>query len=278
MTKGRSGSGSPDLRIDKPHSARMYDYLLGGKTHYEPDREAARRATEGWPGLPKAARANRAFLHRAVRHLVSEVGVRQFLDVGTGIPTSPNLHEVAQAEDSSARVVYADNDPIVLAYARALLQGTDEGRTAYIDADLRQPRTILEDPQLAATLDLSEPVALTIIATAHFVPDAYDPLGAVRTLMDALPSGSHLLISHATPDFSPEEINRAVAAYHAGGIEAQVRSYAGVLPFFDGLELVDPGLVLITDWHPEPTVADGPATGDPAIGDVSFYGALARKS
>ncbi|MGY1435489.1 SAM-dependent methyltransferase [Streptomyces reniochalinae] len=261
-----------DLRVDKPHSARMYDYLLGGKTHYPADRAAAVKATEGWPGLPTAARANRAFLHRAVRYLVREAGVRQFLDVGTGIPTSPNLHEVAQAENPSARIVYADNDPIVLTHARALLRSSPQGRTAYLDADLREPNTLLEDPQLAATLDLSEPVALTLIATVHFVPDHHDPFGAVATLMDTLPSGSYLLLSHATPDFSPEEINNAVAAYHAGGIEAQVRSYSGILPFFDGLHLLDPGLVVITDWHPETT-----PFGPPAKSDVSFYGGLARK-
>ncbi|MEU5836405.1 SAM-dependent methyltransferase [Streptomyces diacarni] len=261
-----------DLRVDKPHSARMYDYLLGGKTHYPADREAAVKATEGWPGLPTAARANRAFLHRAVRYLVRQAGVRQFLDIGTGIPTSPNLHEVAQAEDPSARVVYADNDPIVLAHARALLRGTGQGRTAYLDADLRQPRSLLEQPELAATLDLAEPVALTIIATVHFVPDHHDPFGAVATLMEALPSGSFLLLSHATPDFSPEEINKAVAAYHAGGIEAQVRTHRGILPFFDGLDLLDPGLVLITDWHP-----DTSPFGTPTDSDVSFYGGLAKK-
>lgn len=252
----------------------MYDYLLGGRTNYPVDREAALRATEGWPALPRAARLNRAFLHRAVHHLVNDVGIRQFLDIGTGIPTSPNLHEVAQYHHPGARVVYVDNDPIVLAHARALLTSTPEGRTAYVDGDLRRPADILEASELAETLDLSEPVALTIIATVHFVPDHYDPYGAVRTLIDALPVGSHLLLSHATPDFTPEAISRAVAAYHAGGIEAQVRSHAEILPFFDGLELLPPGLTLITDWRPQHTdIGD-----DVANGDVSFYGALARKN
>ncbi|MDI6410186.1 SAM-dependent methyltransferase [Streptomyces albus] len=267
-----SGRGVTHLRIDKPHSARMYDYLLGGKTHYAPDRDAAVRAIEGWPGLPIAARANRSFLHRAVRYMVRKVGVRQFLDIGTGIPTSPNLHEVAQAEDPSARVVYADNDPIVLAHARALLRSTELGRTAYIEADLRDPDSLLDDRQLRTTLDFSEPIALTLVATVHFVPDHHGPFRAVRTLVDALPSGSYLLLSHATADFSAEEINNAVAAYRAGGIEAQVRSHGEILPFFAGLELLEPGLVLITDWHPETSPFRPPAKND-----VSFYGGLARK-
>lgn len=250
----------------------MYDYLLGGKTNYAPDREAAARAIEGWPDLPRAARYNRNFLHRVVRYLVREAGIRQFLDVGTGIPTPPNLHEVAQEEAPDTRVVYVDNDPIVLTHARALMNSAPEGRTAYVDGDLRRPQSILESEELRETLDMSQPVALTVVATAHFVTDEQDPFGAVKELMAALPSGSYLAMSHGTPDFNPEQIARVVAAYQAGGIDAQVRTHAEILPFFDGLELLDPGLVLITDWRPDSDL--GRPRSEKA---VSFYGGLARK-
>jgi len=262
-----------ELRTDIPHSARVYDYFLGGKTNYPADREAAELVLKAGPNTRISALANRAFLHRVVRHLAGTVGIRQFLDIGTGIPTSPNLHEIAQGVVPDARVVYADHDPIVLAHARALLVGKPEGRTAYIDADLRDPDRILGSPTLGKTLDLTEPVALSVIAILHFIPDADDPAGLLRHYLDALPAGSHLAITHVTPDFAPEEAERVTAIYRARGIPLQTRSRAEVRRFFDGLDLVEPGVQVVHRWRPDPD-ADGAEATD---AQVNVYGGLARK-
>ncbi|MEU8034154.1 SAM-dependent methyltransferase [Streptomyces sp. NPDC049099] len=241
---------SPE-RIDtgKPHSARMYDWYLDGKDHYPVDAEAAQRVLELFPGVKDTAWANREFMHRAVR-FVARQGVDQFLDVGTGIPTEPNLHQIVQAVTPSARVVYADNDPIVLRHAEALLHGTAEGRTAYVHADVREPERIVEYAR--EHLDLTRPVALSLIALLPFVTDEQDPHGVVRTLLDPLPSGSHLLLSHGSGEFDPEVRERVVAVYRAGGTPVQARSLTEVTRFFDGLELYEPGVVSAPHWHPEP--------------------------
>jgi hypothetical protein len=218
-------------------------------------------------------REGRAFMQRTTRYLAAQAGIRQFLDIGTGIPTSPNLHEIAQAIAPTARVVYVDNDPIVLAHARALLTGTRQGRTAYLDADLREPAKILGSKELAGTLDLTKPVALSLIAIFHFVPDADDPHGLVRTYLDALPSGSYLTLSQFTADLAPDEAARAAEVYHRSGLPAVARTHAEIASFFDGLELVDPGVELVHRWRPDP--ADDADT--PTDAQVSVYGALARK-
>ncbi|MFD8590054.1 SAM-dependent methyltransferase [Streptomyces sp. NPDC059637] len=238
-----------DLRTDRPHSARMYDCYLGGKTNYPADREAVGKVLAANPTVIIAARANRAWMNRVVRYLAEREGVRQFLDIGTGIPTSPNLHEIVQGVAPEARVVYADNDPIVLAHAQALLRSTPEGRTAYLDADVRDPRRILTAPELLRTLDLDRPVALSMAALLHFVPDDQGAQDIVKTLVDALAPGSFLVLSHATGDFAPEEWARTVETYRASGTDAQVRSREEVARFFDGLELLEPGVVMPHQWR-----------------------------
>ncbi|ONH28668.1 SAM-dependent methyltransferase [Pseudofrankia asymbiotica] len=261
-----------ELRTDVPHSARVYDYFLGGKNNYPADREAAELVLKSGPNTRISAQANRAFLHRVARHLAGAVGVRQFLDIGTGIPTSPNLHEIAQGVAPEARVVYADHDPIVLAHARALLKGRPEGRTAYIDADLREPEKILGSPTLLETLDLDEPIALSIIAILHFIPDSDDPFGLMRRYLDALPSGSFLAITHVTPDFAPEEARQVTEIYRARGIPLRARTRAEVSRFFDGLDMVEPGVQVVHRWRPD-------AGTDLTVTDaqVNLYGGLARK-
>ncbi|MCK9896458.1 SAM-dependent methyltransferase [Frankia sp. AgB32] len=260
-----------DLKTDQPHSARMYDYYLGGKDNFPADRAAAEQALASFPNARTASHANRAFMARTTRHLAGEAGIRQFLDIGTGIPTSPNLHEVAQSVAPQARVVYADNDPIVLTHARALLTGTAQGATAYLDVDLHDPQRILTAQELHDTLDLTQPVALSVLAIMHFVPDADDPHGLLRQLLDGLPAGSYLTLTHATADHD-DGMERLAASYRASGIPAQQRTRAEVLRFFDGLDLLDPGLQIVHRWRPDP---DTPP--DLTDAQVSFYGAVARK-
>ncbi|ABD11627.1 hypothetical protein ThrDRAFT_03272 [Frankia casuarinae] len=261
-----------DLRTDQPHAARMYDYFLGGKDNFPVDREAAEQARAAFPGASIAAVENRAFLRRATRFLATEVGIRQFLDIGTGIPTSPNLHEVAQGIAPDARIVYTDNDPIVLAHARALLASTPEGRTAYLDADLRDPERILAAPELRDTLDLTQPVALSMIAIFHFIPDADDPYGILGRLLAALPSGSYLALTHATADVNPS-MEQLFITYRSRGIPGQQRTRAEVERFFAGLELIDPGVEMVHRWRPEEPAAEGEG---PTDAEVSVYGGVAR--
>jgi hypothetical protein len=257
-----------DLHTDRPHTARIYDFVLGGKDNFPADRAAAESMLAEWPSLRVAMRENRKFMHRVTRYLVEEAGIRQFLDVGTGIPTSPNLHEIAQAVAPESRVVYVDNDPIVLAHARALLTSTDEGATAYLDADMRNPAAILESAEVAATLDLTRPMALSVIAVIQFVPDevAYD---LVARLLEPLPSGSYLALSAVTTDTDPGAA-RVVAQYNARGMFMQARTKTQTAKFFEGLELVDPGIQLVQHWRPD----DTPTTADNESG---VYAGLARK-
>ena len=262
----------PRIDTSKPHSARMYDYYLGGKDHFEVDRQTAELAMRSWPAVRVAVRENRAFLGRAVRYLVAEAGIRLFLVIGTGLPSANNVHEVAQAAAPEARVVYVDNDPIVLAHARALLASAPQGRTAYIDADLREPHEILADPATRATLDLSQPVALMLVAILHFLPDGEHPGDIVRSLMAALPAGSYLVASHVTPEHDPAGVHGLERTYRAGGVDCQARvtdEFAELA--FPGLKLVDPGLVLVSEWRPDDA---GPR---PLPSEVNWYGAVARK-
>jgi len=265
---------SADLQTDRPHPARVYDYLLGGKDNFEADRRAAQEGLKANPSSRIPPRENRAFLRRAVRYLTVEAGIRQFLDIGTGLPTSPNVHEVAQEIAPESRVVYADNDPIVLAHARALLTSSHQGKTAYVDADLKDPGGILSSPALRDTLDLNRPVGLMLIAIMHFVPDQDEPYAIVRSLLDALPSGSYLALSHLTGDLDPDVWPGVAAALAKGGATLRVRSFPEIRRFFDGLDLIDPGVELVTRWRPDP--GTDPAT-QPADAAVSLYAALARK-
>ncbi|WP_369200726.1 SAM-dependent methyltransferase [Streptomyces sp. PU-14G] len=270
-----------DLGLDRHHSARIYDYFLGGKTNFPPDREVAEKLLAAFPGFRNAARANRAFMHRAARFL-AERGIHQFLDIGTGIPTSPNLHEVVQAMAPRARVVYADNDPIVLAHARALLTGSAEGRTAYVDADITQPDSILHSPQVRETLDLDQPVALCLVGLLHYITDEHDAHGIVRHLVEAIPAGSYVVLSQCTPDFAPEEWEQAMEVYKMDGGSAQVRPRQEFARFFEGLDLIEPGIEVPHRWHPDEDTSqvvnlppDDP--GDTTDALVSMWAGVARK-
>jgi hypothetical protein len=249
------------------HPARIYDYLLGGKDNFAADRKAAQEAASAFPYLGMAMRENRAVMRRMVTFLASELGIRQYLDIGTGLPTSPNVPAITQG----VRVVYVDNDPIVLAHARALLIGSEPGATAYIDADVREPGRILGDPQLLRTLDLSQPVALLLFGTLHFIPEENDPYGLVARLMSALPSGSYLAAQHPSADHYPEGRNPA-DAYRRAGIAYRNRTKEEFTRFFTGLELVPPGIGLSTRWR-----ANNEPQPRPPASQVGSYAGLARK-
>jgi hypothetical protein len=267
-----------DLRTDMPHSARVYDVLLGGKTNYQADRDAARKVIENLPIARLTAVENRSFMYRAARHLVEEAGIRQFLDIGTGIPTSPNLHEIVQDVDPAARIVYADNDPIVLAHSRALHSGTPEGRTAYIHGDLCDPTSILEHPDLADTLDPTEPIAIMLLTVLHWLAAEADAYAIVRQLLDAVPSGSYLVISHVTSDLdAPFSIKAVADDLKAKGSNVTPRTKPEVAEFFTGLDLVDPGLQLIQQWRPAPAQNLAPIHCADENQVVPLYVAIARK-
>jgi hypothetical protein len=258
----------PQIDTSIPHSARVYDYLLGGKDNFEADRVVARAAMEAFPPTADSARANRVFLSRAVRYLADEAGIRQFLDIGSGLPSAENVHEVAQAIAPASRVVYVDNDPIVLAHARALLRGSPAGKTAYLHADLRDPGPILADA--AKTLDFTQPVAVLLLGILHFIPDSDDPAGIVKTLVDALSAGSYLVISQLASDIDPA-MTAGVRVMKEKGRDLGfiLRDKAQVTAFFDGLNLVEPGVVPIAKWHPA-TLAQAQAPG-------TLWGGVARK-
>jgi hypothetical protein len=239
-----------DLQLDHAHSARMYDYYLGGRTNFQADREAVGKVMAAFPHALSSARENRAFMHRSTRYL-AEHGIRQFLDIGTGIPTRPNLHEIAQAIAPNARVVYVDNDPIVLAHAQALLRSNTDGRTAYVNADLTDSAAILAAPPVRETLDLSRPVALSLNAVLHFIPDEAGVYEIVDTLKAALAPGSALIISHGTGDFAPTAAPRLEQVYQAAGTPLQGRTHAQVARLFDGWYLTEPGVVTTYRWRPD---------------------------
>jgi O-methyltransferase involved in polyketide biosynthesis len=239
-----------DLNTSVPHSARIYDHLLGGKDNFEADRSAAADIVKASPSLPISMRANRRYMARVARYLAEERGIRQFLDIGTGLPTSPNLHEVVQGVDPRARIVYVDNDPIVLVHARALLTSTPEGSTAYVDADLRDTDTILNSPEVRTGIDPSQPVAISLIAVVQFITDENELHKIIDALLDPFPAGSALAISTVTAH--NEQAVAGAAAYRARGIEAVARTDDEVTALFRGLELVDPGVTLVSRWRPGP--------------------------
>jgi hypothetical protein len=240
----------------KPHQARIYDYLLGGKDNYAADRAAAEEMLRAYPDTAFTARANRAFLGRAVRYLAADAGIRQFLDIGTGIPTAGNTHQIAQAIAPESRVVYVDYDPVVLAHARALLTSSEAGATEYIDADVRDTGTILT--QAAELLDFTEPVAVTMLTILHALTDADAPYAIVAKVVDAVPSGSYLAITHAASDLmTPEELQGLYDSLNGKAQQRfQLRTREQVARFFAGMDLVEPGLVRVDDWRPEPGTAD----------------------
>lgn len=244
-----------DIDTSVAHSARVYNYWLGGKDNYAADRALGEMIAERVPSIRTIVQANRAFLGRVVRHLCGEA-VCQYLDIGTGIPAAGNVHEVAQAIEPSTRVLYVDNDPIVLAHARALMTSNSAGHTAFIHCDVRDPRAILDDPTLRATLDLGEPVALMLVGILMHVDDHEDPYGIVATLLDALPSGSYLTITHPTADFNAEAMGVIAGSNRQSGITFRPRSQSEVEAFFSGLEMVEPGVVPTLSWRPDEPVGD----------------------
>ena len=251
------------------HQARIYDYTLGGKDNYAADRAAAEAGLAVWPDMAWASRANRAFLGRAVRYLAAEAGIRQFLDIGTGIPTAGNTHEVAQAAAPESRVVYVDYDPIVLVHARALLTSDGPGATAFIDADLRDPGKILAGA--AELLDFSQPVAVTLIAILNALPDSDDPHGVVASLMDAVPPGSYLALTHLGLDLLGGQTEDSLGTMQAQIMRKQFtsRTREQVARFFQGLEMAEPGLVRVEEWRPEPGAGEA--------GTSALWCAVARK-
>ncbi|WP_392972395.1 SAM-dependent methyltransferase [Streptomyces sp. LN245] len=251
----------PPLDTSKAHPARVYDWLLGGKDNYPVDEAVGEKLP---PEARDAARQNREFMQRASAWL-AEQGVDQFLDIGTGIPTQPNLHQIVQDITPSAKVVYTDNDPIVLRHAEALLVSRPEGVTDYIQADVRRPQDIVQHAR--HVLDFSRPIALSLIALMHFIPDEQDAHSIVRNLVDTLPSGSYLVLSHASSDVFPELSAQVTAEYAKGGIQLGFRTRAEVERFFEGLDLVSPGLVTATKWA---------KSAAPAPEDSGIYAAVAR--
>jgi hypothetical protein len=253
--------------IGVAHVARVYNYWLGGKDHFAADREAAELFRQSYPDIHVAVRAQRAFLARAVRHLAAEQGIRQFLDIGTGLPSASNTHEVAQEAAPESRIVYVDNDPVVLAHARALLVGDPRGSTAYIDADLRDTGEILQTA--AETLDFRQPIAVMLFGILQCIPDTDDPASIVRRLVDAVPSGSCVVISHPASDILAEQMGPAARRMNAlMATPITLRSRAQAARFFDGLELLPPGLIQAHRWRAEVPDPDR---------DIPNYGAIARK-
>jgi SAM-dependent methyltransferase len=250
------------------HIARVYDYWLGGKDNFAADRAAAEQAIAAYPDIVFSVRANRAFLARAVRYLAGDAGIRQFLDIGTGIPATSNTHEVAQSVAPESRVVYVDNDPVVLAHARALLTSGPHGVTSYLDADLRDTERVLSTA--AETLDFSQPVAVMLMAILQHVDDADNPWAIVAALLDAMPSGSYLALSHPASDIEAKaqgELARRLNQTMAEKVT--LRDHAQVARFFDGLELVEPGLVRVPEWRP--------ASESEAASPAGLWGGVGRK-
>jgi hypothetical protein len=267
--QGSVTTGGSRFDPDVPHPARVYNYWLGGKDHFDADRRAAEEVIRHRPEVAAGARANRAFLARVVRYLAAECGIRQFLDIGTGLPAPASTHEVAQTVARDSRIVYVDNDPLVLVYARALLTGSREGACSYVDADLRDTGTILE--QAARTLDFAQPVAVLLLAILHLIPDADSPAAIVARLTNGLAPGSYVAISHMTADFAPDKVTVAADAYNAlAPIPVTARTHTEVTAQFGSLPLVAPGVVPITEWRPNAPVQ--PA--QPA----DLYAGLARTS
>jgi SAM-dependent methyltransferase len=265
------GFAFSEIDTTRPHPARMYDAFLGGKDNYAADREAVREVLRAAPEARDTARANRAFLQRAVRFLAGEAGMRQFLDIGTGIPAVGNVHELAAEAAPGVRVVYVDNDPIVHVHANALLTGS--GTTRIVLADLREPEAILRHPKVGELIDFSQPVGLLLVAILHFITDQEAPGRIVATLADALAPGSYLALSHATGDFRPEAAHRAAAVYDQATSTATLRSHEQIAAFFDGWDLVDPGLVQVPLWRP-----DGKPPRPKDLSKIWIYGGVARLS
>jgi S-adenosyl methyltransferase len=259
----------PKIDTTRAHTARIWNYWLGGKDNYPVDRAVGDQIRQLHPGIGDYARADRAFLGRAVRYLTGQAGIRQFLDIGTGLPTADNTHEVAQRAAPESRVVYVDNDPLVLAHAHALLTTGPEGVTAYIDADLHDPVTILD--HAARTLDFTRPIALMLLGVVIFINDDNQAYSIVQRLVDAVPSGSYLVLSHTIVSPEMPDVDAAVAFWNEHGTpKLKQRTREQITRFFDGLELLEPGVVSCSRWRPEAT-----PWGEPD--KVAMFGGVGRK-
>jgi S-adenosyl methyltransferase len=264
-----SGGEAPQIDTTRAHTARIWNYWLGGKDNYPVDREVGDQIRQLHPDIGSYARADRVFLGRAVRHLAGETGIRQFLDIGTGLPTVDNTHEVAQQVAPESRIVYVDNDPLVLVHARALLTSTAEGACDYIDADMRNPEKILAEA--SRTLDFTRPVAITMLGVVIFIEDDAEAYGVVRQFMDAVPAGSYLVLSHTISSPAMPDVDAAVAFWNEHGTPKLTQRTAGqITRFFDGLELLEPGVVSCSRWRPETT-----PWGEPA--EVAMFGGVGQK-
>jgi hypothetical protein len=271
-TSGDGGAGQADpsaFDTSRAHQARVYDYLLGGQDNFAADRAAVDAWLQIDPALPFTVRSNRAFLGRVVHYLTAEAGIRQFLDIGTGIPTAGNIHQVAQGIAPETRVVYVDYDPIVLAHARALLIGSEAGTTEYIDADVRDTEKILD--RASRLLDFTQPVAITLLALLHAVPDGDQPYDIVATLLAAVPSGSYLALSHAGSDLLDAGQHDSLMGVADRMIQNKItyRRREQLAPFFDGTDLVEPGLVRVEEWRQDP--------GTVTAGRSTLWGGVGRK-
>jgi S-adenosyl methyltransferase len=266
-----TAAGEPMVKLDTTvaHSARLWNYLLGGKDNFAADREAAEYALALMPELAQSARADREFLGRTVRHLTEKEGIRQFLDIGTGLPTANNTHEVAQSVAPESRIVYVDNDPMVLVHARALLTSAPEGATDYIDADVRDPDKILQ--AASRTLNFTQPVAIMLLGIMNFVVDQDEANAIVRRLVDAVPSGSYLVVSHPTMEVNPDAVRESMRQWNASGAAPiTARNPDEIAGFFAGLDLLEPGIVTCSHWRPE--------AGETTVNvPVSEYGGIGRK-
>ncbi|GIH73183.1 SAM-dependent methyltransferase [Sphaerimonospora thailandensis] len=249
----------PGIDSHIPNAARMYNYFLGGKDNFPTDREAAERVLALAPEARELARQNRAFLRRAVHHLVAEAGIRQFVDIGAGLPTEGNVHEVAAEVDPGTRVAYVDNDPVVLTHARALLSNATN--TVAVQGDLRDPEAILDSPELSSLIDFTEPVAILLVAVLHFVPDGDKPDELIGRLRDAVPRGSYLVLSHVTAEERSDTAHQAADVYRNANMSVTLRSRERIRRMFDGFELIEPGLVREDEWRSDPDAASAGSTG-----------------
>ncbi|HLI75360.1 MAG TPA: SAM-dependent methyltransferase [Acidobacteriaceae bacterium] len=261
-------SDVPGLDIETPHPSRMYDYYLGGKDNWPADRDAARRVIRAVPEIQEMARENRAFLQRVVRYLIRDAGIRQIIDIGTGLPTAGNVHEVAQQVDPGTRIVCVDNDPLVHTHARVLLAGT--GPVAHVLADARDPESILTNPQVRDLIDFRQPVGLLMVAILHFIPDANDPASIIAAFRERLAPGSQLALSHGTSDLhTAAKVHRATAAYEPATAPLVLRTRRQILTFFGGWRLIDPGLVQVPLWRP-----DVPVPPPDVLAKLGIYGGV----
>ncbi len=268
MTSHHQPDPTAGIDISRPNPARIYDALLGGKDNYPADRNAAHDILNVAPQARRGAKENRAFLQRAVRYLAAEAGIRQFLDIGTGLPTQGNVHQVAQAVAPDARVVYVDHDPVVHVHANALL--ADNTTSIAVLADLREPEVILRHAEVRRLLDFDQPIAILLVAVLHFIRDAEDPPGIVARLRDAMAPGSFLVVSHATGDFHPHAGAKVAKVYQHASAPLLLRGHSQIARFFDGFDLVEPGLVEPVAWRPD----KGPVS--PSAG--GFYSGVGRRS